>query len=128
VDAPDAPNQNPAVAGISAGGLALDPGGATTLASGELQLAPVAPAGPAGAPELYTKRDAAGAAIETVPEEWVYSWFSTGGDLEELETRSGQLDRWTVPAATRGPLRVAVVARDLRGGTAWSVRDAVFAP
>jgi hypothetical protein len=128
VEAPDAPNHNPSLAGISAGSVALDPDGATTLALGVLELAPVAAAGPAGAPELYTKRDATGVAIETAPEEWVYSWFSTGGELEELETRSGQLDRWTVPAGARGPVQVAVVARDLRGGTAWSVREVVFAP
>ncbi len=125
-DSPDAPNQNPVVEGILAGATLLDPAAATPLATGELQLAPVLPEGPAGQPEVYTPRDAAGAAIETVPEEWVYSWFSTAGELEDLHTRGGDTDRWTI--GTPGPAKVVVVVRDLRGGTAWAVRDVVAGP
>jgi hypothetical protein len=47
-DSPDAPNQNPAVEGILAGATILDPAAPTTLPPGELQLAPILPAGPAG--------------------------------------------------------------------------------
>jgi len=128
IGGPDAPtgqrNHNPAVTGIVAGGTPLDPADATTLLAGEAGLAPELPAGPAGEPEIYTKLDAAGAPIETGPEEWVYSWFATAGDLDELHTRSGESDRWSY-SAVRGPVRLGVVVRDLRGGTAWAVRDVV---
>lgn len=123
---PEAPagewNHNPAVAGILAGGAPLDPGAATIITPGETRLAPELPAGPAGEPEIYTSLDAAGAPIETAAEEWVYSWFTTAGDLEDLHTRGDATERWT-SGEVRGPVRLVVVARDLRGGTAWAVRD-----
>ena len=51
---------------------------------------------------------------------------STAGDLEDLHTRSATApEKWTVGAV--GSARVAVVVRDLRGGTAWAVRDVVVA-
>jgi hypothetical protein len=124
---PNAPNRNPAVAGIVAGVTPLDPAAATTLGRGKLELAPVLPAGAAGAPEAYVKLDADGRPIEPATEEWVYSWFSTAGELKDLHTRSlTKPDEWTVWDA--GPARVVVVVRDLRGGTSWAVRDVVFAP
>ncbi len=123
-DSPDAPNENPAVDGIVAGATVLDPAAPTALPPGDVRLAPILPAGPAGQPEVYTTRDSTGAAIETIPEEWVYSWFSTAGELEDLHTRGGDTDRWNV--ADAGTAKVAVVVRDLRGGTAWAVRDVVF--
>jgi hypothetical protein len=63
--------------------------------------------------------------IEQKPEEWVYSWFSTAGELDELHTRGDEKDLWTV-----GPTRaiVAAVVRDLRGGVDWQVRTVVVAP
>jgi hypothetical protein len=127
-DAPDAPNRNPAVDGIAAGAAPLDPGCATTLAPGERSLAPILPAGAAGEPEVYTELDAAGLPIDTKLEEWVYSWFSSAGDLEDLHTRGAATERWTtaVPEGTRA--QVAVVVRDLRGGAAWAVREVVFGP
>jgi hypothetical protein len=115
-------NHNPAVAGIAAGGVTLEPAGASTLAAGETWLGPELPSGPAGEPEIYTRLDASGAAIETATEEWVYSWFTTAGDLDDLHTRGAATDRWT-SGEVRGPVRLVVVARDLRGGTAWAVRD-----
>lgn len=125
--APDPANRNPGLDGIAARASLLDPAGATTVAPGEVALSPVLPPGAAGEPEVYTELDAAGAPIATRPEEWVYSWFSTAGELEDLHTRSATAaDRWTVGAV--GPARVAVVVRDLRGGTAWAVRDVVVAP
>jgi len=117
-------NHNPAVTGILAGGVALDPDAATTFAPGETQLAPELPAGPGGQPEIYTRLDAAGAPVETVAEEWVFSWFATAGDLEDLHTRGADTERWTFDGA-RGPVRVVVVVRDLRGGVGWAVRDVV---
>jgi hypothetical protein len=126
IGGPDAPagerNHNPAVAGILAGGTALEPAGATTLAAGSTGLAPEVPVGPAGQPEVYTQLDAAGVPIGTGPEQWVYSWFATAGDLDLLHTHPGETDRWSYESV-RGPVRIAVVVRDLRGGTAWAVRD-----
>lgn len=113
--------------GILAGAVTLDPLAATTVAAGIVELAPVAAPGPAGAPEVYTKRDASGAGLETGPEQWVYSWFSTAGELEDLHTRSATApDRWTVWSS--GPAKLVVVVRDLRGGTGWAVRDAILVP
>lgn len=126
-DATDAPNRNPAVAGIVAGAVPLDPLAATTVTAGIVELAPLPAPGAAGSPEVYTKRDASGAAIETGPEQWVYSWFSTAGELEDLHTRSAtDPDKWTVWSS--GPAKLVVVVRDLRGGTGWAVRDAILVP
>jgi hypothetical protein len=126
IGGPDAPagerNHNPAVDGILAGGSPLDPAAATTITGGVADLSPELPAGPAGEPEVYTKRDAAGAPLETVPEDWVSSWFATAGDLDELHTHGVDPDRWTFESV-HGPVRLVVVVRDLRGGTAWAVRD-----
>lgn len=125
---PDAPvgeqNHNPVVTGILADGLPLDPAGNTTLAAGTAELAPELPAGPEGEPELYTRLDASGAPIETAPEEWVYSWFATAGELDELHTHGTETDLWAF-GDVHGPVRLAVVVRDLRGGIAWAVRDVV---
>jgi hypothetical protein len=123
-DSPNPANRNPSVAEIVAGGTTLDPAAATTVAGGVIDLTPLLPAGAAGEPEVYVELDAAGVPIQTKTEEWVYSWFSTAGDLADLHTRSAtKADAWTVRSA--GPARVAVVVRDLRGGTAWVVRDVV---
>ena len=128
-EARDPPNRNPAIAGIAAGSLALDPGAVSTVAAGTLALTPLLPSGPDGDPEPYTKLDAAGRPIESTREEWVYSWFSTAGELDETHTRGAVPEEWTVAAAPAG-LRavVAAVVRDLRGGTAWAVRDVAVAP
>jgi len=125
-DAPDEPNRNPKLDGIRAGSTdLLDPGIVTTLVSGEISLTAV----PVGEPELYTKLDAAGVPIESAREEWVYSWFSTAGELDALHTRGGEADAWTVAAGAPGTRAVVVaVVRDLRGGTAWAVRDVTIAP
>jgi hypothetical protein len=121
---PNAANRNPAVDGIQATGATLDPAAPTTVLASNLLLTPVLPAGAAGQPEVYVKLDASGAPIDTETEEWVYSWFATSGELKDLHTRSAtKADEWKV--FSRGPARVVVVVRDLRGGTAWAVRDVV---
>jgi hypothetical protein len=123
-EAPDAPNQNPAIDGIAADGTALASSAPAQLAAGTLQLTPVLPGDAAGTPEAYTKLDAAGAPIEAAVEEWVYSWFSTAGELHDLHTRGGAAEEWKV-AAGGGRVRalVAAVVRDLRGGVAWTLRE-----
>ena len=125
---PDAPagqqNHNPGVSGIRAGAMPLDPATATSMDAGTADLAPELPVGPSGEPEVYTKYDASGVPIETLAEEWVYSWFATAGDLEHLHTEGTTTDAWTLDGV-RGPARVVVVVRDLRGGIGWAVRDVV---
>jgi hypothetical protein len=125
----DPANHNPAdeVPGLSiaAGTTPLDPGVVTTVerGTGTIALKPVLP--PGAEPEEYAELDASGQVIERKREEWVYSWFSTAGELDELHTRGVEPDAWTV-----GPTRamVAVVVRDLRGGVAWAVREVAVAP
>lgn len=125
--APDPPNVNPAIAGIKARGAELDAEAATTLAGGTIALTPIPD--PLVLPQPYTKLDAAGAVIESTTEEWVYSWFSTAGDLDELHTHGTDPDEWTVSASAGGtPAIVAAVVRDLRGGEAWTVCRVVVAP
>ena len=86
-------------------------------------------AGAGGVPEPYTKLDAYGVPIESATEEWVYSWFSNAGELDQLHTRGAEADAWVVGALAPGArAKVAVVVRDLRGGTAWAVRDVAVAP
>jgi hypothetical protein len=128
-EAPDAPNRNPALDGIAADGTALASAAPPQLAAGTIRLTAIPGAGPAGTPEAYTKLDAAGAPIERAVEEWVYSWFGTAGELEDLHTRGGASEEWTVPASAggEGSLVVAVV-RDLRGGVSWTVREVLLGP
>jgi hypothetical protein len=122
-DAPDAPNQNPAKPGIKAAGEELKPDSETPLRGGTLALEPFFAGSADPLPEAYTKLDAAGVPIESTREDWVYSWFSTAGEIDELHTRGTQTDDWIVGGASGGtPALVAAVVRDLRGGTAWAVR------
>jgi hypothetical protein len=131
-EAPDAPNQNPALDGIAAGGTALAAGMPTELPGGTIQLTPVLPGDADTLRETYTKLDAAGAPIETVREDWVYSWASTAGELDELHTRDPASDPWIVSVgdttADGGRALVAAVLRDRRGGTAWSLREVIILP
>jgi len=127
-DAPDAPNQNPVIAGIEAGSADLtDPDVVTTLPGGTIALTPILD--PGVLPEPYTKLDASGAVIERTTEDWVYSWFSTAGEIDELHTHGATADDWTVYATAAGaPAVVVAVVRDLRGGVAWTVRKVNVAP
>ncbi len=121
-EAPDAPNVNPAIDDVAAGGVSLP----DVVAPGTHWLAPLLPAGADDLHQPYTELDAAGVPIAPRREEWVYSWFSTVGDLEDLHTGDGEQEEWSV--ADLGAATVAVVVRDLRGGTAWTVRDVTVAP
>lgn len=125
------PNHNPAIEGIDAGGTRLDPDAPTTLAGGTIVLRPIL--APDALHESYTKLDAAGVPIEstTTTEEWVYSWFSTAGEIDELHTRGATADEcrdeWKV-SGPAGSAVVAAVVRDLRGGVAWTIREVTIAP
>jgi hypothetical protein len=127
-EAPDAPNHNPALDGIAVDGAPLADGTSSALVTGVRQLTPVLPDGADSLREAYTKLDAAGAPIESAREEWVYSWFSTAGDLKDLHTRDPlPTEEWTIGAsdASAGGTRalVAAVVRDRRGGEVWTVRE-----
>lgn len=122
--APDAPNLNPAVAGILSWGAPLPAGSPAVLPPGTYGLAPLTPPGAEALLQPYTRLDAAGRPIEALREEWVYSWFSTAGELDKLNTHGAETDEWVV-GPTPGTATVAVVARDLRGGTAWALRRVV---
>jgi hypothetical protein len=128
-DAPDLPNVNPVIDEIVAGATTLVAGAPTTLAGGTIALKPVLPADSDALHQTYTKLDAAGVPIETTTEEWVYSWFSTAGEIDELHTRGTAADEWEV-YGTAGSTRavVAAVVRDLRGGVDWKLREVVIAP
>ncbi len=121
-EAPDAVNQNPAIDGVTLGGVPLP----DVVATGTHRLAPLLPPDADARHQPYTELDAGGVPIEAAREEWVYSWFSTVGDLADLHTGDGEEEEWTVAGA--GAATVAVVVRDLRGGTAWTVRDVTIAP
>jgi hypothetical protein len=132
-EAPDAPNENPRLSGdelgIRARSTPLDPDHPTTIAGGTITLSPVLPADVATRHEPYTKLDAAGAPIRSATEEWVFSWFATAGEIDELHTAAGESDEWTAPGAPGGAAAVvAVVVRDLRGGVRWAVREVVVTP
>ncbi len=126
-EAPDAPNLNPSFDGISAGGADLAAASATSLPARDVDLAPIGVE--ASLVQPYTELDAAGAPIQTKTEEWVYSWFSTAGEMEDLHTRAPDpLERWKLTSSDAAPALVAAVVRDLRGGVAWQVREVALQP
>ncbi len=126
-DAPDLPNDNPIINGIVANGtILLDPG-PTTVAAGTIALTPQ-PEDTDALRQTYTKLDAAGIPIESTREDWVYSWFSTAGEIDELHTRGATPDEWRVFGPGGSLAVVAAVVRDLRGGVAWKVREVTIAP
>jgi len=126
-EAHDLPNVNPAIDEIVAGVTTLDPAGCTTVTAGKIPLTPYLQPGADALHQAYTKLDASGVPIESTTEDWVYSWFSTAGELDELHTHGDAADDWTV-SASDSPAIVAAVVRDLRGGTNWTVRRVNVAP
>jgi hypothetical protein len=130
-EAPDAPNENPVLDGIAADGSPIAEDEPPEIATGKRLLTPVLPADADALRVTYTKLDAAGQPLESAREDWVYSWFSTVGDLEDLHTRDPEAEEWTIAAAdasaSGGRALVALVLRDLRGGVAWTVREVALA-
>jgi hypothetical protein len=127
----DAPNVNPQVRGILAGGAPLG----DLAASATVPLAPDA-CGPATAGcerQRYSRLDADGAPVETLTEEWLYSFFATAGKLDSNRTLGEtKADTWSGPATREGQLEplaapaherdsIYVVVRDRRGGIGWAV-------
>jgi hypothetical protein len=102
-DAPDAPNENPAVDGIAAGGALLDPAAPASLPRARLTLTPVLPAGADALHQAYTELDASGAYVRSAREEWAWSWFATTGEMKDLHTRDGGAEDWDLGGAAGGP-------------------------
>jgi hypothetical protein len=101
-EAPDAPNQNPVLDGIAADGSPIAEDAPPQIATGKRLLTPVLPADADAVRVTYTKLDAAGQPLESAREDWVYSWFSTAGDLEDLHTRDPEAEEWTIAASDAG--------------------------
>lgn len=127
-DAPDAPNENPALDGIAAGGVPLDPASPASLPRASVALTPVLPANADALHQAYTELDTTGAFVRSDRERWIYSWFGTAGELKDLHTGDGGVEQWDLAAAAGGPALVAAVVRDLRGGVAWSWAEVTIAP
>lgn len=90
-------------------------------------LVPLFPGDPAPLRESYVECDAAGRYVGTATGEWVYSWFATAGEIDDLHTRDGgDPTLFTAPAS--GRTLVYAVARDLRGGVAWTSGVAEVTP
>lgn len=130
-EARNAPNRNPVLAGITAGGAPLPaPGGtpAALAARAQVALLPALPGSYDELRERYVEVDAAGAPVGTRDEEWTFSWFGTTGELDDLHTRApGEEQRFTAPAIA-GRALLWLVVRDLRGGVAWTAAEVEVAP
>lgn len=121
-DAPSAANHNPPLDGIALDGAPLPPPSASPAPVGpgaKRALTPILPRDEAALRETYREVDGEGRALGEKTEEWTYSWFTTGGELSDLHTRSAtQTVELTAPSS--GPAVVWLVVRDLRGGVAWT--------
>ena len=127
-EAPDAPNENPALDGIAAGGVPLDPAAPASLPRSSVPLTPVSPSGADALHQAYTELDSTGAPIRSAREEWVYSWFGTAGEMKDLHSGDGGVESWDLAGGPGGPAVVAAVVRDLRGGVAWRWAEVTVAP
>ncbi len=123
-----APNQNPRLRALSAGGVELKADGSSTLKAGvKVTLLPL-PESDAKEPTNTTS-----AGVESLN----FSFYATGGDLDALRstdtTATGQpgissVD-YTPPAQpTAKPVRLWVVVRDGRGGLGWLERSFTVVP
>lgn len=128
--APSAPNQNPSLSGVMMDGTALPAPGATPprLAPGaKVALFPMLPGDFEALRETWVESDAAGLPIATRQEEWTFSWFTSAGELEDLHTNDpAEAEELTAPGS--GGAIVWTVARDLRGGVAWTAGEVAVAP
>lgn len=147
-DDDDVPNVNPILPGLTAGGAPLPavlteplPEQASWVPGQVADLLPRLPApalDEAGAPlpqesifQRFTRRDVSGEALGEEDEEWLYSWFTTGGTLDKLRTRgAGELQAWLAPRDLEdepipegGRVFLYAVVRDLRGGVAWAKHE-----
>jgi len=133
-DAPDAPNVNPAIEGVSSDGAPIPeeigdpvPTSARIVAGAVADLRPVA----TEVHQRYTRLDASGAKVEEVEELWTYSWFTSAGTLKHLRTRGTEeaaeftapTDKKDDPIPVSKRIFVWAVVRDGRGGVDWVTRE-----
>lgn len=121
VPAAEAPNANPVIEDVAEGVAPLPP----SVPPGTHLLTPILPAGAVA--QEYVEYDAEGNVIERKLEDWVYSWFSTAGEMDTLHTRGAEAEEWDA-SGSAGPALVVTVVRDLRGGVAWTAREVTIAP
>ena len=124
-----APNHNPELLDVrlpDGGPLA----GASLGLNQELRLTPVIPDGGPGGVETYVGLDG-GLQYETLS----YSWESTAGEVVDFRSAEPTPQAPDNTAYIRfrtheiaGPVRIYVVLRDLRGGTAFKFFDATLGP
>ncbi len=130
-DATDPPNENPILAGIRT----RDANAPTTFsAKQEIEFLAQLPA------EIdqnqlfqpYNRILEDGQSVELLHEEWSYSWFTTSGKFKDEITLSNpeNANKWTAPDGSAsyplppsGHIRIFMVARDSRGGTAWTMHE-----
>lgn len=140
-DSIDPPNENPVIVGLTSETDALP---STVRVNAVVTLLPQLPTGQDGAQvpadslfQSYTRYDSAGLALGPANEKWAYSWFATAGSfvLEHTWSDPVKVQEWTAPAGTAkdplpmsGVVRLYVVARDLRGGIAWAMREIETTP
>ncbi|OFX24100.1 MAG: hypothetical protein A2V77_03465 [Anaeromyxobacter sp. RBG_16_69_14] len=126
-DDTDPPNLNPALQGITLAGVPLP---STARPNAQAGLRASFPPDAAALHQPYVRRDATGAAMSSEVESWTISWFATDGEVDELHGAEDAADLWTAPATTPpgGLVRVWAVARDLRGGTAWTTELVTVSP
>lgn len=138
-DLEDELNVNPILPGLLANGQRLDAPQAAVSTGGRVRFLPVAPTDEEGqlvAPQTFSRFDSEGTFVRTETEGWLWSWYATGGEFEDLRTRA--LDKpaeWTSPTGSKkspipGHRRIFVysVMRDARGGIDWVVRELLLEP
>ena len=111
------PNQNPVLTGfLQSDGTALADGAQVTVSAGATLTVDVVLS---GEPEDYTYTDDDGV-VETRTEEPYFTWYAEGGTFEDTTTLWPETQvTWTAPDES-GTLLLYCVARDRRGGMAWS--------
>jgi hypothetical protein len=130
-EATDEPNLNPAIAGIFADSKLLPespgepwPDEASFRAGSTVGLRPTSP-DPALV-QRFVRRDVDGKAVRSEDEAWIWSWYTTAGEIGSLRSHEPLRDvEWHAPKDDAGGARVFLygVVRDGRGGMAWAVRE-----
>jgi hypothetical protein len=121
----DAPNRNPEIAEVRAGGAPLAAGATLGIAPRAKAVLLAEPA--AAAAEAYTFIGPEGETEERT-ERLTVSWFTTAGEMGAVSDGSyrvlaGEEMEWIAPEEP-GPAKLWTVVRDGRGGVAWAERSA----
>lgn len=138
-DVSDPINVNPILPGITANGQRLDAPTARVGTGARVDFLPVLPTDEQGQPiepQAFTRYDSEGKFLRVETESWLWSWYATGGEFEDLRTRTAEkAAQWTSPKGTKkdpipGHRRVFVysVMRDARGGIDWVVKEIQLDP